>query len=402
MTTVHIVGGGFTGISTAIRATQLGCTPTLYDERKYTGGILNDILVDNDWFFRSCHYISSSAYLLANAPNALLRRIPHYGYSYTDLWAVPVSSKDFAGPIYPYPLSEDLLTNTSFNHNSLLDRINGYPYDITQKLTYWLHSINIDPASIHSYCANALQVSRIFPAATDLGLLQSLKATYHSIDQLYGIPRQHLGLDKAYSFLPTAGYNNYFHQTLQYIETLGVTLKLGTFVQASSLIDTLSNDLDSLIAWTGNPTLPLSLLDDIKIKSIPWHRQVLTTYITTNHSSFPFYIQVYSLESPITRIFVYDNKCSIEISCKRVGSLSTILDFAKHILSFFDPYLCMSEMSAHLSPDIQYPFVSPTDFSKLSNSSLLSNSRRFLNCGWHLYGRDLKVNHTIQQLESLV
>jgi hypothetical protein len=397
---VLISGAGITGIFAALHCHSRGISSAIHESRPAPGGILRDWSVEDDWYFRNCQYLTPGTDWFSLLPQNHLLTFPHTYGSFTDLWGENCAFPGFAGPVYSLKSSPGVLRETAAI--SLCDRLSMYPEDIALPLINWVKRFGISPHEIHASAATGFQISRVFPArfAADI---RTYKAKNKIADNLYGIPREYLGLGPAMAALPQNGFSNYFKEIAKNLIDKTIHLELGSTIKGTFI----SRHLDSensgffkpAVIWTGNP-IPL-------IRQITRHsleapcfkmRNIVTKW---NHNSFrhPFYIQVFSQYRPITRIFIYYNKATIECFDDHCAT-PEVVSCALEILESFLPQKLPYPDEAHAFTENRHFLCSVKDYQYLEEFVGSCPYRGLIPSPWHLYGREAKIENVLSSIDQ--
>jgi hypothetical protein len=394
-----ISGAGITGIVSALYCYSCGISCEIHESRSAIGGILRDWMVEDEWYFRDCQYLTPSAAWFRLLPQSQLLIFPHNYGSFTDLWGDTCAFRGFAGPVYSLKSLPVQLREAPAR--SLVDRLNIYPEIIAQPLIQWVKRFSICPEIIHSSGAVGLQISRIFPLHFTQ-LIHSLKAVNILADELYGLPREYFGLEPAMAALPRSGFTKLFKDIQYLLVEKKMQLELKSTIKPDSLC--YSNYSENTgchlpaVVWTGNPSPLIKYATGQDLDAVCFKmRNVVAKWISHRFQA-PFYIQVFSKCHPITRIFVYMNKATIE--CFYDGSsISDVILSALEILRAF--HGCIQY------PDEAYEFMEYRHFlcsikDYLCIDHFLKRPRytRLIPSPWHVYGRDSKIQHVLNLLAN--
>ena len=115
----------------------------------------------------------------------------------------------------------------------------------------------------------------------------------------------------------------------------------------------------------------------------------------------PFYIQVYSHDCCISRIFAYGDKLTLEAS--QHSNVDHVISASFDILAQYCMVHLPDPSQVDIFPDIRFPFVSVDDyslFSELQSSAVFSG--RYIPAAWHVYGRESKVSAVIDAFNRLI
>ena len=384
----------------ALYCYEHGISCEMHESRSRTGGILQDWIVDGDWFFHNCQYLNPCASWFNLLPKSDLVSFPlEYG-SFTDLWGEACAVEGYAGPVYTRKESISELKRHS--QVSLRDRLNAYPDPIFQPMLEWVTGIGINPENVHASAAIGLQISRILPLHFFEETLR-LKRIDHLADELYGLPRDYRGANIPLSALPQSGYDSYFKLIEDKLADRQIKLKLSTKDPGNLLKQSLNNpdsasESVASLAWTGSPVPLIRSSYGHSLRSPVFKMRNIVAKWHGYHFQKPFYIQVFSRQCPITRIFVYSCKATIECTASTLDDLS-ILSSSLDILRTFGHAVPRPEVYHSFSDDRHF-LCTPHDYQFLEKVVSDLKSPRLIVSPWHVYERDLKIKHVLQSIES--
>ena len=396
---VLISGAGITGIFAALHCHNRGISCEIHESRSLTGGILRDWSVNGEWYFRNCQYLTPGTDWFQLLPQGQLLKFPHAYGSFTDLWGETCAFLGFAGPVYSLKsLLGDLRETPA---KSLSDRLNIYPEELAPALIEWVKRFGICPDKIHSSGAFGFQISRIFPLhfAEDI---HSLKSNNKTADELYGLPREFFGLGPALAALPHVGFKKYFSEIEKKLAEEKIPLKLKSPVRA----DFLSQPSDSesgkhaapAVVWTGNP-IPLIRQAANHTLDAPSFKMRNIVMRWDNHQfRNPFYIQVFSKCHPITRIFVYLNKATIECFDDETKASDVVFSGLEILLPFLGKIETPEEV--HEFSEKRHFLCSIDDYIYLEHFVANSIYSSLIPSPWHFYGRDSKIQKILNLLDK--
>jgi len=396
---VLISGAGITGIVSALHCYKSGISCEIHESRSATGGILRDWLVGNDWYFRNCQYLTPVSDWFKLLPQSSLLTFSHTYGSYTDLWGEVCSFRGFCGPVYSLKSSPGELRKIQVE--SLSDRLNIYPEPIARPLIEWVKRFGICPEKIHGSGAVGFQIARVFPLhfATNI---HSLKSKDTTADELYGLPREFFGLGPALAALPQVGFTKYFSEIEKKLAEKKTPLKLKSTIRAdflSQLSDSESGKHAApAVVWTGNP-IPLIRQVANHTLDAPSFKMRNVVMRWDNHQFHnPFYIQVFSNRHPITRIFVYWNKATIECFDDDIQASEVVFSGLEILLPFLGKIETPEEV--HEFSEKRHFLCSIQDYLYLERFVDSSIYSRLIPSPWHFYGRDSKIQKVLHLLDK--
>lgn len=393
---VIVSGAGITGISSALYCNSRGIPCEIHEEKSTLGGILQDWQKDGDWYYRNCQYLTPGTDWFYLLPQCNLLTFPHTYGSYTDLWGETCAFRGFAGPVYSLKSLPGELRKAPIE--SLRDRLNIYPQAISDPLIEWVRRFGISPETIHYSGATGFKISRVFPSHF-VNDIQSLKERDYKADEFYGIPRQPSS-SLFLATLPIGGFSHYFQNIEKNLIDSKIILRLNSRTKANILPGFLNSNQNSatkpVIVWTGNP-VPLIKWTINQTLDAPWFRMRNIVMKWENHHFItPFYIQVFSRCYPITRIFVYFNKATVECFYDDSKTYDVVLTALEILL----PFLGKIEKPQifHEFTEKRYFLCTIRDYTILEQLVDESAYSRLIPSPWHVYGRDSKIKEVLRLL----
>jgi hypothetical protein len=397
---IIISGAGITGIAAAFHCHRRGIKSEIHEARPVIGGILRDWNVGDDWFFRNCQYITPHAEWFKMFSSRCMHTFENRYGSFTDLWGEPCVFKGFAGPVYSERTTFPLLNRVE--GQSLGDRIRAYPEPISEALFTWVRRFGVDPENIHSSGARGLQILRVFPLHFSSELC-AYKERDQVADDLYGLPRDALGQHVTLAVIPKDGFTVFFDQIQRDLVSKNIPLKLKSTVRLDEPLPAKhAKNIETpqtFIVWTGNP-IPL-LKTAFKYKLDAPHFAMRNIVMKWDRECFkqPFYIHVFSRKCPITRIFVYFNKATIE--CLDDGT--NVEEIEQQVLAILQAfgYKNISEPNfIHAFREMRHFLCSTRDYFYLSQFKDKNIYPRLIPSPWHMYGRDTKIESLMNALDN--
>ena len=393
---VIISGAGITGLVAALYCHSQGVDCEVYESRSVAGGILQDWLREGDWFFRNCQYVSPGTAWFDLLPKQLLQTFPHTYGSFTDLWGEPCAFKGFAGPVYSGKTNLEPIKQRTFT--SLAERLGSYPRLISRALLAWVERFNLDPMALHHSGALGLQVSKVFPLYHGPEVL-TYKKTNKAADEMYGLPRSYFGLAPALAALPSAGFSEFFRQIENHLREIGVPLRLNNTVKTDFIGQAQFATERPPVLWTGNPTPLVKNQCNYRLESPSFKMLNVVMKWDCSVCENPYYIQVFSKDIPITRIFIYFNKATVE--CMDDGSATAaIVSSSIEILRLFGFEKIGVPLNSFQFSERRYFLTSVDDFNLLRNMVEGPEFPSWIPAPWHRYGRDVKIEMIMDSLNK--
>jgi hypothetical protein len=405
---VVIIGGGVIGFITANYLLSKGIKDiSIYELKNNVGGVLKDEIIKNDFFLNSCQYLDVYSEYYKYIPKKIkksLYEFDHKYFSITKFKDKEIFTKDFAGPVF----EEKPIYNKNVNLNdSLLKRLNTYPVDVGFFLISWAKSAFENIHKLTGYSSNSLALRRVFFKNFVSDVKKNKKIKY--IDDTHGIPRDALKLSSLKAALPKRGFNYFFLTFEKYLINLGVHIYKKSPIKvlfSKNKIDIFTGskkiNYDYLV-WTGNPTSIIKnttkkILDSFNVKSVNYYFNIKKD-IKKN-----FYIQVFSLDTKINRIFFYYNGNSSKVTVECFEHNLDPHAIQKDVLKYLK-YLNLKikngdiKFSGHAKYK-NYNIISKNDFQTLNNFKKIQDKLQLIDCGWDIYGRDKKLKNVFESINK--
>ena len=257
-----------------------------------------------------------------------------------------------------------------------------------------------------SFSTNA-EAIYIYDRENEILNFKSKNSTY---DKIYGLPRKSLSLKETYSCLPIKGFNNLFAEIYKNLLDLNIKVNYSTNLSLNfannlfelKLKDKTINLSEDYVIWTADPNKFLQLENPpLSYKPI----FIINYYFKTNcFIDEPFYIQVFDLNTPIIRIFIYENSIILE-ALKNNLDEKEIINNALDIISYYKKnfkQLGFFPNKVYKRNEQRFTLFSSEVFNKLKDLNLHSFQKTNLVCTpWHLYSRDLKIKDIFQKLRLI-
>jgi len=399
MSEISIVGGGITGLAVAYLVDK---PVNVFEASKNLGGILRDLHSERYSFFSSCQYLNGqSSWLHQLGLGKTLYEFDHIYASYTDLFGKKTVSERFAGPVYE---GLGLHHNCSelFLGTSLADRCDLYPPEISSALKKWFGYIGVDVDITHHSAVTGFQASRIYVLEQEKKI-KDLKEKNTLADTIYGLPRSVTGLSSIKSFLPERGFSNLFDNFLNQNQKIkfekNVTVKCDILNNRLVLKTKIGNFEPNLVIWTADPTKLVSKAFGIKLNSQKFSAEVLVGFLDSLVDS-PFYIQVYSLESRVMRIYLYniDGRGCFTIEKAYDDQISgDVVKFCQAVIGYFSNKKIKDV--ALRKWNARYFAYTIKDHSALSALRSQKHIKNLITPDYLSYGRDQKIDSVMNQLD---
>lgn len=407
---IAIIGGGITGVVTAILANKKGFNVSLYEASNALGGVLRDVNYKNDWFYNNTQYLNPNGICyetISNCINTDLYVFTHEYGSITEVDGIPYFFEDFAQPVFtskPYLLDTDKLPD------SISERLKMYrdESDFLIKLASRFGNLN-------ELCLSNLKIMQLARVLylNNLDEVKVKKEVNKVADELLGLPRSFLApsVPKETAVLPKNGYNKLFNKLSEYLYNHGVNVYLNSPVTKVKAVKNKKiqvycrkNKIDSdYVVWCTNPISLLYETMSYKLSS-PMTKAYCAVGICDYIENInPIYIQVFSLETSVLRFFLYNDKLNTKITIEGLDEYrdnsEVVSKINSYLIKYFDTAikseLYFEKQKRYVLLDCEdkkYITKFKEDF---SNSNIISGS-------WDLFGRDQKVVEISNQLDNIL
>tara|TARA_B100001123_G_C15189787_1_gene978827 strand:+ start:67 stop:1323 length:1257 start_codon:yes stop_codon:yes gene_type:complete len=413
-----VVGGGITGIATALYLNKKNFNVSIFESKDKIGGILRDSQFNNEIFYSNCQYLNKNSKWMNLFFNDTFKKeffTFHQTYSsYTDIFDHITIDNDYAMPVSENKI--DLSNYQNFkNINNIDDRFSIYGSMHKKALLDFSSKYYDNLSKLHSSCIFHMQLSRLY--FKNLKDIQNLKKESKIIDELFGLPRTKLFNDKKQieCSIPINGYNYFFDKLSDFLRKEGIkvfcnkTLKpvLDDPKKTSplSLFSRKEKINADVIVWCSNP-VPLIKVCNIGILDNPYtkYKSIFSRTINGSKIKNPHYIQVYSKNTNITRIYFYStidnsNKVTIEAIDKNID-FEKDLKFAENILKKcnFDLDLKFENQFANQK---RYVLYTNDDFIKFKKMDDFVKGKNIICGSWTNYARDEKINEIYNKIDQI-
>ena len=399
---VAVVGGGITGIAAAEYASRAFDNVELFEARKAVGGTLRDYNVEGEPYFSGCQYLNNDQGLFDLLPETSLFKFSHTYGSYTDIFGIETFSSSFSGPVYGKPLNLGQ-TYEPFGHKieTLKDRLEVYPGPVELGLKSWLKKIGVNAGVMHHTAAIALGISRVFfpQSVSDTFTLRERSPI---LSDYFGLPRDLLNLGKLEGILPSSGFDLYFDL---YSQGCAYQMQTSASVQPFWDGDVLylksknrSIELFDKVIWTANPTKLIKTKLGTDLDSVSFNAKVLVGDLQKPVVE-PFYIQVFSTQTNILRIYIYNlyeqGRYTIE-TVDQEYEQSSLIERANEILSEFVDNELLSFKTTRKQR--RYSSYTAKDFDVINRFGDAIKPSNLIVADFLSYGRNQKISDIVSKI----
>ena len=402
---VAIIGAGFTGLISAYFYKIKGYEVNVFETSKNIGGITDDLSFDNHNFFSGCHQLILSNWLKKiNKKNRLKLKTykVHYG-NYTEekknlnfdwSYSIPTFKKDF---------TKKKITKKIV---SLEDRINVYPKNISTFLKNWVkkNDKTLNLKNLDNKSANGFALTKI-AIKNNLQEIIQLKRKNKFFDELYAVKNFLNNRNQQNCLIPDNGYKEFF----KILHKLLLKMKINFFLKSPVKPVWKKNKLYLVlrgkemnfdkILWTGNPVALIKNFSFEKLDS-KFTNVKITCGSLKNKINNCFFIQVYSLETSISRIYIYkiNNETKFTIESYYNDKDENIIPKIKKILSKFRIEFDIKD-NFYEHQIKRYSLISLKDNKIISQFLKQTKKTNLVYYDWRIYGRDQRINSIIKNIK---
>ncbi len=419
---IVIVGAGITGCIAGIELAKLKHDIHIYDSCNEIGGILRDAKFNEDIFFNSCHYLNNNASWVQNLlkdHSFNILKFDHIYGSFTECESQKVVCNESANPAFNINETDNYINNNYIlgQNDSINNRFEAYPKCISSFLKKWFDQFQThDSKYIHENGSIATQCNRVYLKGQETNI-NKLKGVSMIMDSLYSIPRNTFNKSKRSlkAILPIKGYDYFFYELKKVLTDNNCNLNLGSTIRPyfddNHKLNIKCNDKQinyDVIIWAANP-VPLIFKSGYGKLDNPYCKMKIFYFNMTNKKIIdPKYIQIFSLKSLITRMFLYNinncNKLTVETIYTDKDpeqELDFISSQSKELLKSFNYPSNISFVGSQIQK--RHIFYTKDDFNKINSFENDYNIKfpNFVGGGYLEYGRDQKINSILNKFQSL-
>jgi hypothetical protein len=232
--------------------------------------------------------------------------------------------------------------------------------------------------------------------------MKNIKKESKYADHILGIPEEKIKLSRRFCISKRG--NNSFYEKLYFFLNNKINIEFNSKIQVQPGNDKnikilnrgKSLDVDHII-WAANPVyilkeLGYGVLDNpvVKVKIYCSEIEIFDSPTVEN-----FYIQVFSLKTNIFRIYFYRTNTKYKITVetffnKENNSLDE--DSLRKILSHFNFRFKLKGISSE-KKEVRHYLMSKKDFNTFEKFNADFKNTNLINGGWHLNGRERKIEH---------
>jgi len=399
---LKIVGAGSLGLIFAGKVTEKFSRIEVFESSKNLGGVTRDFYgPTGSIFFRGCQYLQSSYLPTWALDSDNLVQFEHRYASLTEQNKSWNYKLDFAGP--SFEIGELPQRSINLRQYTLDDRLKCYPEDISQILRQHIKKfIRVDCNLLHISSMVSLGISRIASLSQDLELLQT-KQKNSLVDEMYGVSRKILGEKFEISYLPKFGFSNFWLNYTKNLEfSLQVTINYSSKLDKKSIGSYSMGGRAVTKAWCADPRQMIQLKTSKKLDSLSY---IIHFYGVTLKSYFgpslPFYINIFSANHPLTRLYFYELDSEIKLSVDSLVKYDLESELINEIMILTSRAHITIEIKnydiAHIKTRRYFP-ISTRDYELLENCNQELIKSNWLNTGTNLYDRKSRMELILNQI----
>ena len=408
---IVIVGGGITGCILGFYLSQK-YQVSIYEARSYLGGIMHDYEHNNKLYFKGCQYLNTENFWFNKFYKVFkknLRIFEHTYGSYTQFNDRIIISKNLGIPIFNNFYQKNYnFKKKSFSSSS--DRFSFYPKIEKKNMLGYLKKFSLDPKLVDFDGITGLQLSRISYSGEDEKIIK-IKKENNIYDQILAVKRKKIFKKKLLACLPKKSFQKLYQDIYEYFiknKNIDIFLKESVDPQWINnnklyIFDKNKKKINAdYIIWTGNPTKLVYNLNKKKLLSFRTVITQLNLDIKNIKKIKDHYVQIFSLKTPITKIYLYNldykPKISIEASGKNLN-INKIISDSKKILKSFKIKINFDQSNLNVKKDVRYNVISIKDKKTLNQFTKMTKNSNLINCDWSIYGRDQKIDSFFENLK---
>ena len=314
---VRIVGGGLTGILAAFQAHRMGARDIeLYERLDRLGGIAQPDTVGGREMREGCIYFGPEG-------DPIRTLLEEHGAEFEEFdnrfGSVSAGTDgltfldDFGGPALP---SSDIALTVP-QGESLGDRIGSYSPQLSEPLARYVRwHTGCEPRDLHESAAVPMAINRVFPSAASLDDLAEAKRTSELANDIFGIPRNLWGYtSNAKASLPVGGFGKLFARCREALQSIGVRIHDSHFATAKRMLgDECAQDI---VVWAASP-IPLFKPLGVEVPRGPVRKFATYTFAASWSGPVPFYVQNFTAEGSIFRVYIYESAGSVLLTAECV------------------------------------------------------------------------------------
>jgi hypothetical protein len=400
---IAIVGAGSVGISAKYILNNKKIDSVLYEAKDEIGGLLRDVSFKEKNFFSGCQYYTVKEISYELLPKIGLNKFVYTYGSYTDIFNEINVSNEFVGPVIKKHVKLNNPKDVSTLDVSIEEKLQEYPALIRFGLENWLAGIGIESSSMHQSSLLGLGAIRVY-LPNQINEVKIIRGKNPSASNFYGLLYFNHTNNDSFA-IPYDGFNAYLDSIvlpdiLKDINT-NISVKIEASENGFSLRGNRPLKPYDKIIWTGNPN---PILRCLKLPKLDSHNLKCKILVGETKVSIdkPFYIQVFSKKTNILRIYLYkikDKSCFTIEKIEDTEHVDSTISFARNLLKLFG-IITSLDLKTEIKQN-RYILHTLNDYQVLKNLNQKLSDTNLIPAGWHLYGRDSKVNFVLDQINNL-
>jgi hypothetical protein len=399
---IKIIGAGSLGLIFAGKIIDKFNKIEIFESSKNLGGVTRDFYSSTgSIFFTGCQYLQSSYLPFWALDSDHLRKFEHRYASLTEQNKIWNYKLDFAGP--SFEIGELPQGSNNIDRFTLDARLTRYPKEISQILKQHVKKfIPVDSNLLHISSLVSLGITRVASLSNDIELAQ-LKQKNNIIDELYGVSREILGVEFEVSYLPKFGFSKFWANYVTQLEfERQVTINYNSRLDKKSIDSNALGSTAGIKAWCADPRQMLQLTTSKKLDSLSYimhsYGVTLDSYLGPN---LPFYINIFSANNPLTRLYFYELDSEIKVSVDSLKNYDSVSEFINELIMLAsEAHITLKIRNhdiAHIKTRRYFP-ISTKDYDVLENCSYKLSGSNWLNTGTNLYDRKSRIELMLSQL----
>lgn len=406
-----IIGAGSIGLIAASYMAPKLNSVTIFESSSKIGGVTKDLECGHgNLFFAGCQYLQMD-YLPSDYDYKNLQIFEHRYASITDIDGFYLFKKDFAGPAFPDSWFEykkiNIRNDLDIATCSLKTRLSCYPPNI-QSFLINLFSIFYPGESLDIFSSSSAEIlgfGRITAVHEEMDLIL-MKEQSVIMDQLYGVPRNRLGVKFETVALPKLGYSNFWIDFLEQLKQKSqIILELGVKISHIPSIFDFRLESTRVNLWTGDPRYPVRNFTQSRLDSKTSKKYLTGISISSfTGPTVPYYINIFSLNSTITRIYIYQLYDELKISIESRVPYKNLREIEEEIM----PLLSSAEISARFPKQIvqshllrQYFPITHRDTNLIHKTEKIMSNSGWAQSRMYLYQRSSRLHSIKNTLATL-
>lgn len=404
---ITIIGGGITGVVVAIYLCEK-YDVTIYEGSNNLGGVLSDVNHNNNFFLKGCHYFNIKSDWYKKVHSIIKKDLDIFDFttnSFTEYSDHQIVSSDkFECPVIK---KIKFNTNHKLKNVTLSDRFDLYDKNISIFLKDIVRKLKINPDNLIYDNAINFQLDRITSIENENKIKELKEKKIY--DQIYALESKKLQIFHK-AALPINGYNVIFEKFKKYLISKNVKIICGKKVipiwkNKDLKLNYNKTLLDSeKIIWTANPVALIYkyFLKPLDSKSF----KVKQLDFEYGNGFFKnIYIQVFSKNTSIFRIFLYKFSGKQKISVECSNSMNEHFDdirkkLIKILISFEIGFIQSNLKFIGLSTSSRFDICTVHDFDMITRFKDLIKNSNLITSDWEVYGRDAKIKNLLIKLKK--